>query len=314
MVKHCIPIVLALLYVTLTPHLSAGVDVLVGRYDTRGTGANLDERILNTTNVNLAGFGKLFSYEVEGAIYAQPLIVSAVRIGGRDRNVLYVATTNDWVYALDAEDPGADGGLLWQVRLTDQGALPEPSLSSRVQGNIGILGTPVIDRARATIYVLARSRGPEGYLQRLHALDIRTGRELPGSPVDIAPASVVREGITFTFATDRQTNRAGLTISEGKVVIAWSGEDADHGWVMAYDADTLQRTGIFCTTCARAVQIAVSPRNVRRKTVAGRWRPLAIWPSSGCRRDRLRLLLRRQRLGHRLPRVCTTGLVCEILR
>lgn len=245
---------LALAFVLLTaaPALG-GVDVLVGRYDLRGSGANLRETVLNTANVNPARFGKLFSYEVEGAVYAQPLIVSGLRVRGRVRNVLYVATTNNLVYALDADDPGPDGGLLWQVRLTREGALPAPSKTATVQGNIGILSTPFIDRARGAIYLVARSLGPGGSRQRLHALDIVTGSDRPRSPVDIAPAAVVRDGITFNFDPAVPSNRAGLTMSDASLVVAWAGLDADHGWVMSFDADTLKRTGIFCTTCARSV-------------------------------------------------------------
>ena len=245
---------LALALVAATP-VHGGVDVLVGRYDLRGSGANLRETVLNTANVNPGRFGKLYSYEVEGAVYAQPLIVSDLPVRGRVRNVLYVATTNNLVYALDADDPGSDGGLLWQVRLTDHGALPAPSVKTAltVQGNIGILSTPFIDRARGIIYVVARSLGPDGFRQRLHALDIATGSERPRSPVDIAPAAIVRDGLTFNFDPAVASNRAGLTMSGASLVVVWAGLDDDHGWVMSFNADTLQRTGIFCTSCARSV-------------------------------------------------------------
>jgi hypothetical protein len=252
MVKLSLTLALAL--VAAAP-ARGGVDVLVGRYDLRGGGANLRETVLNTANVNPGRFGKLFSYEVEGAVYAQPLIVSGLPVRGRVRNVLYVATTNGLVYALDADDPGPDGGLLWQVRLTDRGALPAPSVKTAqtVQGNIGILSTPFIDRGRGIIYVVARSLGPDGFRQRLHALDFVTGSERPPSPVDIAPAAIVRDGLTFKFDPAVPSNRAGLTMSGASLVVAWAGLDDDHGWVMSFDADTLQRTGIFCTSCARSV-------------------------------------------------------------
>jgi outer membrane protein assembly factor BamB len=209
-------IALALLPLVPNASHSAGVDVLVGRYDERGTGANQHETVLNTSNVNPVSFGKLFSYEVEGFVYAQPLIVSGVLVNGHLRNLLYVATTNNMVYALDADNPGPDGGPLWQVRLTDHGAFPAPSINATgltVQGNIGILNTPVVDRPRGTIYVVARSLGSTGYLQRLHALDLLTGRERPGSPVDVSPVSIVRDGITFAFDPVIQSNRAGLASS-----------------------------------------------------------------------------------------------------
>ena len=122
-----------------------------------------------------------------------------------------------------------------------------------MQGNIGILSTPFINRARGVIYVVARSLGPGGFRQRLHALDIVTGSDRPRSPVDIAPAAVIRDSITFNFDPAVPSNRAGLTMSGASLVVTWAGLDADHGWVMSFDADTLQRTGIFCTTCARYV-------------------------------------------------------------
>ena len=236
-------------------------DVLVGRFDARGTGANLSETVLTTATVNPSRFGKLFTYEVEGAVYAQPLVVSRIPVRGRLRNVVYVATTNNMVYALDADDVGPNGGLLWQVRLTEGSAFPAPSekTSLTVQGNVGILSTPVIDRRRGALYVVARTLGSSGFRQRLHALDLATGRDKPRSPVDIcvpACASVSRDGLTFTFDPRVQSNRPGLTLSESSVVIAWSGLDADHGWVMAYDADSLQRTGVFCTTCAKAAPVS----------------------------------------------------------
>jgi hypothetical protein len=75
---------------------------------------------------------------------------------------------------------------------------------------------------------------------------------ITGSPKDIAPAAVVRDGLSFNFDPKIAHNRAGLTMTGASVVVARAGLDADHGWVMSFDADTLQRTGIFCATCARA--------------------------------------------------------------
>lgn len=268
--KCLIAIVIALSSAAATITPCAGVDVLVGRFDHRGTGANLTEKLLNTTNVNPAHFGKLFSYEIDGFAYAQPLIVSGIRVHGRTRNLLYVATTSSMVYALDADDPGPDGGLVWQVRLADHGAFPAPTsvkTQLTVQASLGILSTPVIDRARGAIYVVARSVGSHGHAQRVHALDLVTGQEKPGSPADIGRPSVTRDGITFTFDPEIQSNRAGLALSGSSVVIAWGGLDGDHGWVMAFDADTLARTGIFCTTCAR---VAALEHSATEAFLAGR--------------------------------------------
>ena len=112
---------------------AAGVDVLTYHNDTSRTGANLNETTLTPENVNASSFGKLFSDTVDGYVYAQPLEVSQVRMGdGMVHNVLIVATENDSVYALDANDPTAGprhNGVLWQDSFIDpaHGVTPVPS-------------------------------------------------------------------------------------------------------------------------------------------------------------------------------------------
>src|ERR671912_728693 len=81
--------------------LHAQITISTNRYDGARTGANLSETKLTAANVNVAGFGKLYSYAVDGSVYAQPLYVPGVTIAGVARNVLYVATMNDKVYAFD---------------------------------------------------------------------------------------------------------------------------------------------------------------------------------------------------------------------
>src|SRR5947207_6091366 len=100
--------------------------LVMNRYDEATTGGNLHETILNPANVNAATFGKLYSYYVDGSVFAQPLYVPGVQIPGRGaRNVLYVATMNDHVYAFDADRPGTP---LWMRALTDEmaGVTPVP--------------------------------------------------------------------------------------------------------------------------------------------------------------------------------------------
>src|SRR5262245_43547783 len=82
--------------------LGAQINIVTHRYDPARTGANLVETILNVNNVRPGQFGRLYSYPVDGPVYAQPLYVSNLSIGGVRRNVLFVATMNDKVYAFDA--------------------------------------------------------------------------------------------------------------------------------------------------------------------------------------------------------------------
>src|SRR5215469_8059023 len=92
------------------------VAVTTHHNDNGRTGQNLSELVLNTSNVNVNTFGKLFSRAVDGQIYAQPLYVPNLSVGGTTRNVVYVATQNNSVYAFDADDPTASSPL-WHVNV-----------------------------------------------------------------------------------------------------------------------------------------------------------------------------------------------------
>jgi hypothetical protein len=199
---------------------NVNVDVTTQRYDNARTGGNYSEKILNTSNVSPARFGKLFTRTVDDDVYAQPLYLHNVFLPnpaieglrlpagservldsihlGRFRNVLYVATVSNSVYAFDADDPAATTPL-WHVNLTGVSLGAGPVKNSDVgqnctlavgsypdfSGDIGIVGTPVIDAVSHTVYVVARTKENGEFVQRLHALDAATGAERTHSPVVI---------------------------------------------------------------------------------------------------------------------------------
>ena len=141
-----------------------GTDVLTYHNDNSRTGANLNETTLTPKNVNASSFGRLFRYTVDGQVYAQPLVVSHLRMAdGKVHNVLFVATENDSVYALDANDPTAGprhNGVLWQTSFIDPAngitAVPSQDVGNTGVGPTdGITGTPVIDRSTNTLYVVS---------------------------------------------------------------------------------------------------------------------------------------------------------------
>ena len=224
------------------------------------TGQNLGETVLSLSNVNTGKFGKLFSYPLDGAAYASPLYLANVAIPGQGfHNVVYIATEHDSVYAFDAD--GRSGSALWHASFINPaaGVTPVPAIDTGeccdITDEIGISGTPVIDASSGTLYVVAKTKEPAGYVQRLHALDTKTGAEKFGGPV-VIQASVPgtgtgSQGGRVPFDALRENQRPALLLSNGVVYIAF-GSHGDqqpyHGWVLGYNATTLQQVMAYNVT------------------------------------------------------------------
>jgi Malectin domain/Chitobiase/beta-hexosaminidase C-terminal domain/Fn3 associated len=255
----------------LVPSVVAQTNVVTQHYDNSRTGANTNETILTPSNVNSSLFGKLFSRNVDGYVYAQPLYMVGVTMGagtsqpGTKHNVLFIATEHDSVYAFDADsDLGANATPLWKVTLLDAAhgaaanATPVPSgdlATEDMVPEIGITGTPVIDPTTNTIYVVGKIKESPTYVQRLHALDITTGAEKFGGPATLA-ASVPgigtgSSGGTLGWDSLWEFQRPGLLLLNGIIYIGF-GAHQDlgpwHGWILAYSATTLQQTGAWCAS------------------------------------------------------------------
>jgi hypothetical protein len=225
----------------------AATDVLVNNYDDFRTGANLSESILDVSNVKPETFGRLFSYSVDGAVFGQPLVVSGINIPNRGlRDVVYITTANNSVYAFDAQD--GSGAPLWQRALTQ---LPDGSAATTV----GIYSTPVIDRATRTIFVVAGLMDGSRAKYVLHALDLADGSEKSSGPVLISGSVKVDSTLVPFDPTNTRiaVQRAALAIAQGKVIAAFGG-DFFEGWVFSYDRSNLQASpSTFCTTCVSRV-------------------------------------------------------------
>ena len=263
---YCVAGIVALLgswalVVGALPPPAASLRVTTWHNDNAHTGQYLRETVLTPLNVNSTTFGKLGSYPVDGQIYAQPLYWPGLYIPHMGTyNLVFVATENDSIYALDADAPGSQP--LWHVNFTappNVTAVPCEDIGGcHVYPIVGITGTPVIDPSSKTLYLIARTKEIQGgavvYVQRLHALDIATHAEKFGSPVEIT-ASV--NGTSFDPLHAGQ--RPGLLLLQGSrggnnvVYIAWAGRTHTGppilpGWIMAYDAQTLQQLAVFDTT------------------------------------------------------------------
>jgi hypothetical protein len=225
-------------------------------------GLNPQEMVLTTSNVKSSTFGKLFSRSVDGQIYAQPLYVANLNIPNRGpRNVVFVATEHDSVYAFDAD--GKSTSPIWKRSFIDtangittaqSSAIPETNITPE----IGITGTPTIDGTGKTLYVVAKTVENGTYVHRLHALDTATGAEKFGGPVLItgsfpgAGFGSVNGTIPFDSTASRYAiQRAGLALSNGVVYVAFAlhlDRNGFHGWLFGYDAATLAQRFVFCDT------------------------------------------------------------------
>ena len=231
----------AFLATHVTP-VAAQVDVLTNHNDNLRTGANIKERVLTPANVNRAQFGMLFKRVLDDQLYTQPLVATGISIGGGTHDVVYVTTVNNSVYAFDANDAEATQPL-WHVNFGTPANLHSANFGCLdMNGQMGIVGTPVIDKARGALYVVALTRAGGGFTQRLHALDLATGADLPESPVVIKAPQ---------FDPLLQNQRPALLLANDRVYVAYSShcdKGPYHGFILAYDARSLAQVSVFNTT------------------------------------------------------------------
>ena len=219
-------------------------------------GTNVREYALTTANVTTSSFGKLFTCSVDGAIYAQPLWVPNLAIGGGTHNVIFVATTHDSVYAFDADVSPCV--TYWRKPLLGAGETfvdHSEVHTGDIQPDIGIIGTPVIDLASKTLYVVSKSEDTgtacipsSACHQRLHGLSLVDGSEKFGGPATI-DASITVSGtgdgsnagvLAFNPLTENQ--RPGLALVNAVVYVSWASHgdnDPYHGWVVGFSAGHL---------------------------------------------------------------------------
>jgi mono/diheme cytochrome c family protein len=225
------------------PGFGAGPVVLgkVGVYaqhnDNARTGANLAETILKPSNVRPGQFGLLFRHAVDDQVFAQPLYVPNLAIAGGRHNVVIVATAANTLYAFDADQ---DAPPYWQVNLGPPGSVQQhPFWCLDILGDMGIIGTPVIDAAKQTLYVVALTHENNGWVQRLHALDLTTGADRTHSPVVItAPA----------FDPILENQRPALLLAHGSLYVGYSSHcdvDPYHGFLFRFDPTTLAQIGVI---------------------------------------------------------------------
>jgi len=248
----------------LFPQTPTAVPVLTWRYDQTHAGQNTSETALTTGNVNPTSFGKLFSHKVDSSVYPQPLYVPNLKMSdGQTHNVLFIETSNDSMYAFDADsNGGSNANPIWKVSLADtshgaaSGATSVPwqdTGSPDVAPTVGITGTPVIDSTTNTMYVVSNTKENGVYFSRLHAIDITSGAEKSGSPVEIkatvAGTGNGSSGGQLAFSPKWENQRPALALYNGYVYIGYAAHGDNgpwHGWLFSYNASTLAQKAVLC--------------------------------------------------------------------
>jgi hypothetical protein len=253
---------------------TAAVTDLDGIYtrhtDNARTGTNLQEYALTPTLVSKRGaFGKVWScINLDGQMYAQPLYVANLSINGGVHNVIFLATQHDSVYAIDADATNCT--LYWKATFVNgTSVIPAPAtplfqssnpLDWDISPEIGITGTPVVSRSQNELFVVAKTQETDQssnitYHDRLHALNLATGAEVSGSPVDIAATYPTNAGGMVTFTPEIQNQRPALLLtsySGGNAVYiayaSYSDLGAYNGWIFAYDTASLAQIATWNDT------------------------------------------------------------------
>ncbi|MBV8436081.1 MAG: hypothetical protein JOY95_01035, partial [Silvibacterium sp.] len=244
------------LQLTVNPVVQAGVDVTTYHYDNARDGLNARETVLTPSNVNASGFGVVGFYNTDGKVDGAPLYLSGMRLNGQTRNVLYVVSEHDSVYAFDADT----GARLWGgSMLGTNETTSDDHGCDQITPEIGITSTPVIDRdygAHGAIFVVAMSKDSSGsYHQRLHALDLVTGAELSGGPTEIQATypgtGLYSKNGVQTFLPGQHAERVGLLLLNGTIYMGWTShcdEVPYTGWLMAYSETTLKQAAVLNLT------------------------------------------------------------------
>jgi hypothetical protein len=231
-------------------------DVLTYHYNVFRQGYTSQETTLTLSNVNVNTFGKINFFTVDGLVDAQPLFVNKQSIGGSLNDTVYVVTENDSAFAFSANS----GRQFWQVSALESGETPSDDRGcSQIEPTIGITDTPVIDKGQGpngAIYFVAMSKDSSGnYHQRLHALDLSTGAELFGGPSEITAmypgTGDGSQNGEVIFNPAQFAERAAILEYGGTLYISFTSHCDDRpytGWIMAYNAHTLQQTTVIDVT------------------------------------------------------------------
>ena len=241
--RYLVPLTMMAGYGVCAPHASAStVQVSTYHGDGRRTGWNSRETVLTPAAVASAGFRELGNVALDGQVDAQPLYVGDQAIGQQKHNVVYTATENNTIYAIDADT----GAVLLQRNFGTPVSIKKlPGFCNNSSNTIGINATPVIDPVARTLYVIVYTYENDAPVYRIHALALGTLAD------KIAPVVITGSGMLsptntkYSFNPAVARSRAALLLNKGVVYAAFTGfcdlnASIARGWVLGWNAGTLQ--------------------------------------------------------------------------
>jgi hypothetical protein len=221
--------------------IAGPINVTTYHYDNFRTGWNQIETGLKPSNVRGASFGLLHSTKLDDQVDAQPLVLGSQKVAGHSaREVAYVATESNSIYAIDANS----GKVLLHVNFgTPVPFTALPGSCNNNGPNIGINSTPVIDPATNTLYVVTDTFESSQPVYRIHALDPGTLTDKV-APVVVSASGRLSDGSTYNFNPFASRLRAALLIANGNVYAGFASycdiaADQSRGWVLGWNLNTL---------------------------------------------------------------------------
>ena len=219
-------------------------DVLTYHGDNLRTGWFSAETQLTASNVNAMSFGLLHTVILDARVDAEPLYVAQQSILNKGiRNVVYVATENNTIYAIDADS----GAILWHRHFGNPVPYQYKSFDDNVFPVMGILSTPVIDRALGNVYFVADTYNGKVDSFHLHAISLSSGKNVLKATT-IKFSNLLANGATWKFNPKYHLQRPGLLEANGAIYVAFGSNgdinpDQSRGGIVRFDAKTLLRVG-----------------------------------------------------------------------
>ncbi|MGC1238075.1 MAG: hypothetical protein WA860_04720, partial [Acidimicrobiales bacterium] len=223
--------------VPIVESTAARANTLQMSSDDTSSGWYPNEPTLTLGNVTNGRFGEIFDTQLNGQVYAQPLV---------SQPTVLAVTENNYAYGLNS----TTGAIEWQQSYgTPDDPLANISCGD-VGSDLGITGTPVIDPATGIAYfVSAHEESGNNNAFFMQAVNVQTGVAPQGWPAQGVPIVGTADNDSGTvFNPDYETQRPGLILVDG-VVYAAFGSQCDYGswegWLVGVSESTASITTMW---------------------------------------------------------------------